>query len=509
MTKKITYLGVIVLLISSIISCEKDFTDINSNIINNSQFSTNDSIFDITISPVNIEKIRTDNIEIGTANNELRYLLGVYKNNDYKKTEASLVTQVALASFFKNPGADTIRVIDNSFITMAFEATKKSEKETDGKPIFTIDNVIGETPENVAIKVYRNGTYLNSLNPLSPTENNKYFSNSSFAKLEELTRDADFKLSANPKDTMYVFHRFLTNTTTKKDTLKLSNSANPFLTIPLDSIKIKDILLDKNGASELSSQDAFNNYFRGLIIEATGESGAIIPFKFSGNSTPNINIYYSDVVYKNSVIDTIIRRSTKFPLTGIRTAMYKATNAVNPVPQNSIAIQGTIGSAGKIELFTNQQVQQLRAKNWLINDASLTFYVDATRDTTQVPKRLFLYKQKIVGNDTINSQIKDAYTEVDFFDGKLQLSNDKPQKYTIKITDYISDLLKANSDDEVTNLILKVYNGYTDNPIKGTTLDTVVKSYNWQPSMVTLLNHNETINGDKRAHFKISYSKRK
>lgn len=510
MIKKIAYIGVITLLITSIISCEKDFTDIGTNIVGNTKFDINSEVFDIALEPTEIEKIRTDNNSLGSLPS-ISYLLGVYKNNDYKKLEASFVSQVGYKTFETLTSGDT-RVIDAAFITLPFPATKSTKKEEDGKPIFTIDSVMrGTIPNNVTIQVYRNGTFLNNLNPLNPTKKNKYFSNivyNGYTKLDNLTKELTFKLSANPKDTIYVFDRFKTNTTIEKDTIKLGK-VSPFLTIPLDTQKIKTILLNQSNSADFASAKAFGEYFRGLIIEATGDNGVIIPFNLS-SITPNLSVYYSDVRYSGTTIDTIIRHTTSFPITGIKTAYYKTVPATNVTPTNSVTLQGAVGDAGKITLLTPQQIINLKAKNWLINDATLTFYIDASRDTTQVPKRIFLYKENINNGVTTSSQIKDAYTEASFFGGNLELADGKPEKYTFKITDYISDILNATSTETLSPLVVKVYNNYTDNAVKNNNLlDTIVKSYSWNPKMVTLLNGNKTINGDKRAQLKISYSIKK
>lgn len=508
MIRKIACLGVITLLISSMVSCEKDFTDIGTNVIENGAFNVGDSTFYLALKPSDIKEIQTDNITLSTS--ESRYLLGSYKNNDYKSVDASIITQLSLPSFRVKPGVDTVRVMDNAFIVMPYQATLN-----DGK--YTLEGITGNTPETVSIKVYRNNTYLSRLNQLKPKESNEYFSNSSFEKLndENIARTNTLKLSNKASDTMYVFQRFLTSTKQRNDTLKLANSI-PFYTIPLNNDYFKTNVLDKVGTSYFESASNFNDYFRGLIIEAKSidetKEGSLVSFNFSSQNAPNpaLYMYYSDVVYKNSVIDTIIKREATLALSGIRAANYTAKSATNGTPTNAVAVQGTVGSQAKMDILTTEQVQNLRAKNWLINDASLTFYIDASKDTTQVPRKLFLYKEITKDNKVIATQIKDAYSEAALFGGDLQLdSNDKPEKYTIRITDYLSDVLKATSNEKIAPLSLKVYNPYTDSALKNNVLDTLVKTYNWMPNMVSILNGNTTVNGNKRAVLKISYSKEK
>lgn len=509
MIKKIAYLGVIGLLFLSIISCEKDFTNIGTDIVKNTKFNTKSLTFYVNTTASNINPVRTDNIELGN-NKEIDYLLGIYENDDYRKLEASLVSQLSLGSF-KKLGKDSSRVIDKAFLTIPFPATKSKKKGNKGKPIFTVDNVIGDKPENVTIRVYRNGTFLNRLDPKDPTKKNRYFSSKKYKKLEELTKNSGHKLSVNPNDTLFVFKRFKTKSKTENYTFKLNNkSVSPFLTIPLDKNKIKKLLLDKATSTELSSPDNFANYFRGLIIEATGNDGALIPFSFSGIS-PSLHIYYTDFLQKKGkVVGKVKHKSTVFPLSGITNSMYKSSlNSKNSIPNNSITLQGAVGLEAEIKLLTKQQIEELRSKNLLINDASLTFYINGTLDTANVPKKILLYKEYTVNDKKVYGHVKDAYTETLTFGGNLKLSNKKPNRYTLKITDYISSLLDPKSNETLPTLKLKVFNTFTDKAVKGKVLDTIVKSYSWNPATVTIFNGSNSVAKEKRAQLKISYSEKK
>ena len=94
MTKKSVYFGVFVLFIITIISCEKDFTDIASNVVKNTKFDTKDTIIEVIVSNKAITSVRTDGLSIGGSLGQ--YLLGVYNNPNFEKIEASVVSQLAL-----------------------------------------------------------------------------------------------------------------------------------------------------------------------------------------------------------------------------------------------------------------------------------------------------------------------------------------------------------------------------------------------------------------------------
>jgi hypothetical protein len=179
------------------------------------------------------------------------------------------------------------------------------------------------------------------------------------------------------------------------------------------------------------------------------------------------------------------------------------TDKTYPNDKN-IVIQGTAGSMAQVDILDTNQLNDLKSKNWLINDASLTFYVNQDivgQDTLQTPSRLFLYK-----DGTIKAQLKDHLSEgATIFDGNLVVTDQKPDYYRFRITDYVSDLLSGKTTENPT-LGLKVFNNPTDSYVSF--IDTLVTDYSWNPKAVTLLNHFSS-NEERRAKLKISYSVKK
>lgn len=514
----------IFLLFVGVISCENDFTEIGTSIVNNTKFGTKDTILEVFVTQKDIEAVRGDNIRIGSIG---EFWLGVYANDDYEKIESSMVTQIAtLGSLTLNDGAsETTNVtttMDNAFLKFPYIATLNGKKEVtiniNGKdstltvPSYTIDNILGTGTNGINLKVYRNNTYLSDLDPQNPAKVNLYKTDFEYKKGELLSEDANFTFIPNPNDTIYVYDRTLKDGTTFKDTLKLTN-ANPFLTIPLDKEKLKTILFDRINSSELNTQDALNDYFRGLIIEASGNENSLVPFSFINLGqqflTPSLEINYTNTVElktTNEVVDTL-KNTISFQLTGIQNRIYKMTQEVNSPSSNQVILQGTSGKGAEVKILQGNQLQALKSKNWLINDATLTFYIDQSRDTTAVPDRLFLFKE--TQNQSI--QIQDAYREgFSTFSGLLEKENNENISYSFRITDHISDIVGSKSTEN-SNLFLRVFNS-TDNPVLNNVLDTIVNSYNWNPRAVTVFNHNPSngiIKGTKKAQLKISYTEKK
>ena len=182
---------------------------------------------------------------------------------------------------------------------------------------------------------------------------------------------------------------------------------------------------------------------------------------------------------------------------------------------NNVPIQGTAGSMAQLKILGDDndqngipdKLEELRTKNWLINDASITLYIDqdlVETDTTATPYQLFIHKDGLnsAGIQT-PSQILDYITEgVNEVGGSLELDDlDRPDSYTFKITDYISELLSGTTND-LPSLGVKAFNP-TDIPVSA--IDTIIRNYNWNPKAIMLLNHN-TQDASRKARLKISYT---
>lgn len=509
MIKKSAYLGVVILFITAIISCEKDFTDIASNVVTNSKFDTKDTIIEVVVTNKAITNVRADGLAIGGTLGQ--YLLGVYNNPNYEKVEASIVSQLAIDASInvgdKTYGTDTtvVTTIDTVFLKLPYQATLKADTTAD----YDLDSIIGDPTKAFNFNLYRTDTYMNRLDPVDPSKTNEYLSNHAYQIIPgELNAQVDYQFKPDANDTLMVYKRRLSNGLVyQSDTLRLTNN-NPFARIPLDEAKIKALFVDQYGSANFESQEAINEYIKGLYLEAKGNEGSLIGFNITSTDAtlrPSLEIRYTNTILKNGsvVVDTIMK-SNSFLLSNFSTSLYKMEEKTYP-NDNNIVIQGAAGNMAQIEMLTGTQLNDLRSKNWLINEASLTFYVNQNIvdfDTIQTPNKLFLFK-----DGDVASQIKDHFSEgPTVFDGNLILTDNKPDYYKFRITDYLSDLLLGNSSYN-PKLGLKVFN----NPTDGYTslVDTLVTSYSWNPKTVTLLNHNKVANGERRARLKISYSVKK
>ena len=520
--KTVIYAATTTILLSSIISCEDDFTDIGTSMVSNGKFTTSDTVIQIQLFGKNIESVQTDGLAIGGLLGQ--YLLGVYNNPNYKKIEASIISQLAipqdLSIVDREYGSDTLVItsMDTVLLRIPYNASLVTSSTVNSD--FTLDSIIGDQSIPFTLNVYRLATFLSTLNPEIPAIQNRYFSDHFYDVYpEKLNFFEDTQFKPNSADTAHFVSRILSSGVVYDlDTITYFNG-NPTISIPIKKNRIKELFFDQYQTSNFTSQETFNNYFRGIKIQAESDNGSLMSLTFNDNTlSPLIDIYYTNTVLTNggtTIVDTI-KKNDIFFLSGIRNNTYKMTSNQPDTPDHT-AIQGTAGSMVQLKIFGDDtdmngipdDLEALRAKDWLVNDAEITLYVDQEivgSDTLATPFQLFVFKDGLnASGETTHRQIIDYTTEgVNRVGGQLQLDDhSKPDSYTFKITDYVSELLSGEIND-LPLLGVRVFNP-TDLPVSSS--DTIVRNYNWNPKVVMLLNQN-AVNMARRPQLKISYSKK-
>ncbi|MBS3993507.1 MAG: DUF4270 domain-containing protein [Bacteroidetes bacterium] len=507
--KYLKQLPVYLLLTLGLISCEKELENIGSNLVNEDKFNTNKHIVEVVAYNQNIERNR--------ANALGQYLLGVYSDTDFGKINASVIAQLTL------PGEATIDFGKNAHIEMVvldipYHATRDGNKTVSvaGKdvkvPNFKLDSIIGDKDVEFQFKVYELGTFLNLLDPNNPAQNNIYYTDKVYQKITPELHTSNFK--PNENDTVLYVDRlkplvaggFETYT---RDTIKKTDK-KPSIKLMLNPAIIKQKIQDKAGSTELSTQENFSKYFRGLYIEANVLSNPASSLMSLNMGDASVTIYYSNDVEtttNNVTTTTRTKQSYKLSLGSIIANKisrdYSGSN-IQPLISNPNTINGESrlyvqGAAGSNAVFKlDNQIKNLRINNWLVNDASLLLYIDKNASSKNYPSRLYLY------NYDANEQIKDVFTEGhSVLSGFLEKDKDSvPYRYRFKITDYISDILKKENNDELFKFGIKVYNS---SDLPQSTLDTKIKDFSWTPKGV-VLHGNQTSDVDKRIRLEINYT---
>jgi hypothetical protein len=200
----------------------------------------------------------------------------------------------------------------------------------------------------------------------------------------------------------------------------------------------------------------------------------------------------------------------------------------------TLYLKGGAGAMNIITLFGKEdqdgngvadELDQLRASDWLINDAALTFYIDQPKmsvasDQKLEPNRIYLYdldNKKPLYDYTVDATVRSAEKYNKFnFGGIIEKETDgRGVKYKIKITNHLRNLMK---NDTVTNVRLGLVVTESINITDNYSLETPVSDQIKKIPVASVMNPLGTIlfgnnipegsaDYDKRLKLEIHYTK--
>ncbi|CAM4124850.1 DUF4270 domain-containing protein [Zobellia nedashkovskayae] len=252
---------------------------------------------------------------------------------------------------------------------------------------------------------------------------------------------------------------------------------NPGIRVALDKDFFQENILDKEGSSELTTQANFKEFLRGLHLSVT-EGGQDVMFLFNLKSA-SITVSYS---YDSADTDGVVTQQSKqgdlvlnfmqdifSSTTGLVTSTEgnAANTFVNELYPNEISdnldtgenaskiyLKGGAGSFAEIKLFddanSREAINEIKANNWIINNANLVFYV-ADDNLGAEPQKLYLYNKST--NASLPLSAIDATSQLAEYDGELETSSAaKGVKYTVDVTTYINSLVLDDAENVTLGL---------------------------------------------------------
>ena len=262
---------------------------------------------------------------------------------------------------------------------------------------------------------------------------------------------------------------------------------NPGIRIRLNPDFFQDRILDREGASELLSQFNFNDFLRGLHIRATPANTDDLLMLFDLTQA-NITVSYEfddfvagtdgaagtiETEEDEVVLNFLVNAQTTINGNAVNTFIDEAfptdvaDNLDTETNASRIYLKGGSGAYAEIQLFEEDNgstvINTIRENNWIINEANLVFYVDQDiigNSGTFEPPRLYLF------NTETNLPIQDIITEITTpsellregflnFDGFLEEDSDNLGiRYTVRLTEYINDLVVRGEDNVTLGLTL-------------------------------------------------------
>jgi len=539
-------------------SCDKEFNDIGTDVIGDNHF---DFDRDISTTVVAFNQatgfLQTNNSTLTATSNLSVNPIGFYDNAVFGKTKANFVTEVQFATISPTFGANL--VIDSVYLSVPY-FSKKGAPNASGESIYTLDSVYSSEGAKIKLSVYESGYLISDLDPATNSqEQMKYFSDDQSFANNKRGAAADGTSIANgerlnnatdpSQNDQFVFSaaEIVTKTVNDNGDTTLMRTG-PAMRLKLNNAFFKKKIIEAS-ADKLNNATTFKNYFRGLFFEVeavTGNSLAMMNFVQG-----KITIYYKEDKITTPAtgppVTTRVGKTFDITLSGNRVSLLEqtgngtvnntnylaaiASGAANPVLGDTrLYVKGGQGAMAIIDLFgrnnmgdgNTAELQAIKDKGWLINEANLTFYIDSdVMQNSPEPQRIYLYdltnKRPLQDYLTDGTTSPNAKLNKNLFGGIIQkekVIGGRGIKYKIRITNHIRNIIRLDSTNVrlglvITESINDTRNAKLKTPVttSSVTLDRVPVASVLNPFGTVLWGNTTEVPEDKKLILEIYYTK--
>ncbi|MBM1104871.1 DUF4270 family protein [Aurantibacter crassamenti] len=328
---------------------------------------------------------------------------------------------------------------------------------------FELDSIYGNRSQSFKLKVERSTYYLRDLDPNTDyQEAQEYYSNQEFSPTftEEVLFEGDYLIDNKE----YILPGEEDDPDTEENEATVTKVA-PGIRVKLDPIGVdyfQTNILDKEGSTELFSAANFKDFFRGINISVTPSDSELLFLLNLANARIEVYYHYDRIVDA----DTTEELTASFNLSLVTSTSGNAVNTfINDDYPSEISntmfseenasrlyLKGGSGTYAEIQLFEDEsEINEIKAKNWIINEANLVFYVDqdAVASIENEPPRLYMFNAETnapLFNVATEYSTEDTPLEVYLnYDGLIEKSGEKGVKYTVNITNHLNNIIVRDS----------------------------------------------------------------
>lgn len=522
--KRFRYLPAIALMVLAFISCDDEFNTIGGNLVDGHEDALPKYEAGVVAYSKNLTPVQTNNLT--------SHLLGVYQEPVYGQHIANVLTQLSLSR--PNPDFGDEPVLDSVVLTLPYFSTEL-EIDLDGNPTYQLDSIYGNSPFKLSI--IPSGYFINDFDPDDNFETSeKYFSDQGPVFEENLAPQPLYvNDSFRPSASGLVFIQNDENN--ELDTVSVS----PRMRVKLPVDYFQQNIIDKQGSPELSNNNNFRNFIRGLYFKAEplNGNGTMMLLDFNSSaSEAGIVLYYTNQVEDTSDSDEDGDTDDLVGVQGSFAINFKDASGVNdtnniintfsqelpgPIAEEIAAqseatgaanlfLKGGEGSMAVIELFEDEtELDDLKSRTWLINEANLTFYVNQERvqGGNAEPDRIYLFNLK--DNTLLYDYGMERANNPNITTHAPLLERDEDGNgiyYKIRITEHVRRILNEGDDNVKLGLVVTQSINLINNAALKEEVDgiTRVPTGSVITPKGTVLHGNLSPDEEKKLRFNIIYS---
>ncbi len=223
----------------------------------------------------------------------------------------------------------------------------------------------------------------------------------------------------------------------RKSFIEDGDTLSPRLIVPLDANYLQQVIVDASAsnAADFANNDAFIQYFNGIVVQSGGEDGSIFEFDISSGISRIQLFYHNDS--DTGVFDLRTDQSTEGANHFEHDYSLASFDPSNPDTVNGspfVYVQAMGGCIAALEFPT---LADIIDSNYLINKAELNLTVEIGSDAQfEVPRFMLILQQ----NDSGKVLIKD-YLTGGLQAEAVQKDDYRQKKYSFNITRHIFETL--------------------------------------------------------------------
>ncbi|MFK2818891.1 DUF4270 domain-containing protein [Flavobacteriaceae sp. LMIT009] len=526
-------IALLALILSLFIACEKDFSSINSDVVNSentTHFGTDVVTYPVITYNSTIEAFQSNNLPLN--------LLGYFNDVIFGSSTANFVSQMTPSAYDPSFGENV--QLDSVILTIPYLSTL-TNTDADGNSTYRLDSIYGNRESSIKLSVYQNNYFLKSFDPNSEFNSpQRYYSNGNTSGALPIN-SSDLEGTLLYEDESFIINdqEIILTELDEEDEKVESERVAPSIRVRLDDpddpldTYWQDTFLNKEGEPELSNQNNFFEYFRGLYfkVESAATDGPMMLLNFR-NTSANITIYYTseteDEENEGEPIENPGTYVLNFSgnLVNIFDNNFGAIPNPNPVTgdeklylkggQGNMAIINLFngddeGESPEFDAFKNDFKEDDNMKR-LVNEAYLEFYVDESVVNNSEPDRVYIYDlnnntplidyflDQSVSDLTINAKIihLPPITE--------ETDNQGNKKYRVRITEHINNIIVRDSTNVKLGLVVTSNVGAVDPyPLFGDD-GKIIPSGTAISPQGTVLHGNNSSDPEKRTKLTIYYT---
>ena len=354
-------------------SCDKEYNAIGADLLGENHFDFLQYTSDVVVYNQKTGPVDATNLPINA--------LGIYNDPAFGKTTANFATQLNLAALAPTIGVNA--VVDSVYLSVPYFSTLKTTN-TDGSHVYELDSIYGgQAP--IKLSVFESNYFMRDLDPASNFTETQSFYTDQTAIFENAKLGSRLNNASSPaqNDAFFFDSKEIVQKVTAADgKVSLARSV-PAMRLKLDNSYFTTKIL-RAPAAKLASNDVFKDYFRGLYFKIETVSGSAGSMAMMNFKAGKITINYTEDLVTNGVT-TRVPKTLDINLNGnsvnlldqtSQNASY--TNAVNnpntSLGDTNLYVKGGEGAMAVIDLFkTPGELDLIRTKGWLINEANLQF----------------------------------------------------------------------------------------------------------------------------------------